>query len=100
MYNSKGELVEDRHGIFEALTEYNEDLLAREPHHPDFSEIHRLKQDVVKLLADTKLDQYETITPREYMRALEKIQAKNKRMFRQFFKLSFKMQAAFYFLFK
>ena len=100
MFNSKGELIEERHGIFEALTEYNEGLLAREPHPKEFQDIHQRKLEIVKLLAETRIEQYESITPREYMRALEKIQAKNKRMFCQFFKLSFKMQAAFYFLFK
>ena len=100
MFNEKGDLAEDRGSIYEALTAYNENLLSREPHVQSAQELYHMKRETVELLAKTQINEYETLTPREYMRALQKIQAKYKRMFRQFFKLSFKMQAAFYFLFK
>ena len=100
MFNEQGELVEDRDGIIEILTAYNEKLLSREPHPEEFGDIHRFKKETVELLAQTKIPEYNTLTPEEYLRAIQKIQTKGKNMFKTFLKLSFKLQAVFFFIFK
>ena len=41
MYNSEGQLVEDRESILSVLTEYNRDLLGRNQHGADFQEEKR-----------------------------------------------------------
>ena len=100
MYNNKGELIEDREGILEILTQYNQKLLGRVPHVPDFEEIHKMKKRVVDTLDDTKIEEFNTLTPREYVRAIQRIANKGKNMFKQFLKINPKMQALFFFVFK
>ena len=100
MFNDRGELVEDRESILEVLTQYNEKLLGRVPHIPDFEEIHRMKKRVVDTLDKTLIKDFNTLTPREFLRAIQRIQNKNKNMFKQFMKLHPRLQALFFFIFK
>ena len=100
MINDKGELVENREGILDVLTNYNQKLLSRVPHVPDFEEIHRFKKSVVETLDQTRIEEFNTLTPREYVRAVQRIANKGKNMFKQFLKIHPKLQALFFFVFK
>ena len=74
MFNDRGELVEDQESILDVLTQYNEKLLGI----PDFEEIHRLKKRVVDTLDKTQIEDLNTLTPREFIRAIQRIQNKIK----------------------
>ena len=100
MYNDKGEVVEDKEAINHVLTVYNTKLLSREPHPVDFEEIHRMKKEVVDTLDKTKIEEYNTLTPRDYTRAIQRIMNKGKNMFKTFLSLHAKLQAVFFFIFK
>ena len=100
MYDNQGNLVEDKESILDVLTKYNEDLLGRVPHPERYQEIYTMKKDLVELLDKTAIPEFNTITPRDYIRAIQKITNKGKAMFKQFLRMSPKMQAVFYFVFK
>ena len=100
MYNSEGELVEDRESVLSILTEYNRDLLGRNQHRAEFKEIFEKKREIVKMLDETQIVDFNTLTPREYVRAIHKVTRKGKKMFSQFLKCSNKLLALFFFIFK
>ena len=100
MFNEHGNLVEDRDSILEVLTAYNEKLLGREAHPKEFQDLYKFKKETVELLAKTKIPEYNTLTPEEYLRAIQKIQMKGINMFKTFLKLSPRLQAVFFFIFK
>ena len=58
------------------------------------------KKQIVEQLNDTKLEDYNTFTPAEYTKAIQKLMLKGKNMFKQFLCMSPKMIAAFFFIFK
>ena len=69
--------------------------------HPDeFKDIFNLKKETVEMLSKTKIEYFNTLTPEEYLRAIRRITIKGKGMFKQFLKMSFRMQAVFFFIFK
>ena len=100
MFNDRGEIVEDRESILQVLTQYNKKLLSRVPHSVDFEEIHRMKKAVVDTLDNTKVEEFNTISPRDYLRAIQRITNKGKNMFKNFLNLHPKLQAVFFFVFK
>ena len=100
MFDERGKLIEDKKGILDVLTDYNEKLLNRVPHSDKFKDIFEAKKQIVENLAETKLEDYNTITPREYTRAIQKLMIKGKNMFKQFLAMSPRMIAVFYFIFK
>merc|ERR1711911_468788 len=50
MFDSEGNLVEDRESVLSVLTEYNTDLLGRNEHKAEFKEIFEKKRQIVKML--------------------------------------------------
>ena len=100
MFDDEGNLVEDKESILDVLTAYNENLLGRVPHPEKFQEVFKMKKDLVEHLDKTKIPEFNTISPRDYTRAIQKIMNKGKAMFKQFLRMSPKMQAVFYFVFK
>ena len=59
-----------------------------------------MKKALVDTLDQTKVEEFNTLTPREYVRAVQRIAIKGKNMFKQFLKIHPKLQALFYFVFK
>ena len=100
MFNENGTLVEDVDGVTEILTRYNEKLLSREAHPDEFKDIFNLKKETVEMLSKTKIEHFNILTPEEYLKAIRRITIKGKGMFKQFLKMSFRMQAVFFFIFK
>ena len=52
MFDKNGELHETRDEILSVLTEYNDKLLGRDEHKPDFKEIHQMKVDLMETLKE------------------------------------------------
>ena len=100
MFDENGTLVEDVDGVTEILTRYNEKLLSREAHPDEFKNIFNLKKETVEMLSQTKVEHFNTLTPDKYLKAIRRITIKGKGMFKQFLKMSFRMQAVFFFIFK
>ena len=100
MYDHKGNLVEDRESILDVLTQYNKDLLGRSEHPERFQEIFMMKKSVCDFLDKTVVKDFDTITPRDYVRAIQKITNKGKGMFKQFLRASPKFHAVMYFVFR
>ena len=92
MFNENGTLVED-----EILTRYNEKLLSREAHPEEFKEIFRLKKETVEMLSQLQIEHFNTLTLDEFLKAIRRITLKGKGMFKQFLKMSFRMQAVLFF---
>ena len=100
MFDDKGELVEDKEAILGVLTKYNDDLLSRVPHPDHVRELYAAKKKIVDQLDKTIISEFNTITPREYVRAVQRVMDKGKAMFRQFLRMSPKLLAVLYFVLK
>ena len=84
MYNTEGEVMEDKDNILNELMKYNEQLLSRKPHNERFQEVFQLKKKMVETLEKTEIKFFETITEEEFAEVVRKIKKKNKAMFQDF----------------
>ena len=77
-----GEVVHNKESISDALLNYNEELLKRGDHSDNFKEVIVLKKKIVDLLMEEeRRDDFNDITQAEYLKIVNKIMTKNKRMF-------------------
>ena len=100
MFDDQGSLVEDKESILAVLTDYNKNLLSRVPHPEHCKELFQAKKDIVELLDETVIEEFNTITPRDFVRAVQRVMNKGKAMFAQFLRMSPKLLAVLYFVFK
>ena len=81
MINKEGEVADTRESVIDNLMDYNEKLLSRKDHHPDFEELFQLKRQLKDMVQNTKFISFDTFTMEEYLFVVRKVQAKNKNMF-------------------
>ena len=82
--NKSGVLVEEKDDILDVLLKYNEDLLSRNIHLPEFEEIAKLKREVQDVLMKANIRNFETITEEEWEEIVDKVTVKGKKMFEDF----------------
>ena len=100
MFDKNGELHETRDEILSVLTEYNDKLLGRDEHKPDFKEIHQMKVDLMETLKETRIENFSTLTENEYIRAINKIRRNKKPLFKVFLSSSHRFQAVMFLIIK
>ena len=100
MINKDGRLVETKAEIDKVLADYNEKLLSRNRHPERFRKLHELKKSLVKNYINQNDDNGDTLTEKEYLRALRKIYTKGKSLFKPFINTSSKFKAAFFYVMK
>ena len=91
MFDKDGKLHETRDEVLHVLTQYNNDLLSRDKHKPEFEEIHKEKKEMMKILKNTKIENFETLTKSDFIRAIEKIRRNKKPLFKVFLKSSHRL---------
>ena len=79
-----GERVETREGVIDLLLKFNENLLSREEHQEEFKDIYLMKKEMIDLLKNMEIENYDTFTREEYDTILLKLKKKGKRMFDDF----------------
>ena len=82
--DSEGVLVEDRESILEVILKYNEVLLSRGQHNPEFEDLARLKREAFKELREAQIQDYDTLKWEEWEEIVEKVKLKGKKMFEDF----------------
>ena len=100
MINKDGKLVETKEEIDKVLAEYNENLLSRKRHPERFRRLHELKKSLVQNYINQNDDNNDTLTEKEYLRALRNIYMKWKNLFKPSFNTSSKFKAAFFHVLK
>ena len=79
--DSEGILVEDRESILEVILKYNEVLLSRGQHTPEFEDLARLKREAFKELREAQIQDYDTL---KWEEIVEKVKLKGTKMFEDF----------------
>ena len=84
MLTKSGDLADTREEIEEVILKHNQDLLQRKPHPLTYSEIYKMKKDIVDNLLETQIDDFNTFTFRDYLKIVNKVYQKKKPMFQAF----------------
>ena len=98
MFDKEGKLHETKDEVLRVLTQYNNDLLSRDEHQPDFAELHEQKKNLMKTLTNTKIEEFDTLTKADFIRAIDKIRRNKKPIFKMFLKSSHRFQAIMFFI--
>ena len=100
IFGKDGKLLETKEEIIDELSNYNEDLLSRKEHGEKWKELFKLKKELTENLTETQIKVFNTLTPEDFMKAVDKIRKKNKALFKPFLNASPTFQAAFFFVIK
>ena len=77
-------MVENKEDILEVLMKYNQVLLGRNQHLPEYEELAKLKRQISETLEKGEIEEFETLKEEEWEEIVEKIKKKGKSMFQDF----------------
>ena len=84
MIDENGNLCEDKESVIDLNLRYNSKLLGREHHPPQFQELFKLKKQLMEMVTEANIINYDTVTEYEYIKVVKKVCFNKKNMFMDF----------------